>query len=135
MHCKFFHTLHCSILDNGLASFEDWVKFGQLRSNCPFLRIWSNLHYEVFLLGWQGALSLLSDQRLVDVGDDPASSNGCLDQGVQLLVTTDGQLEMSRSDPLHLEILGCVPGQLKHLSGEILKDSRAVDSCSGSNSA
>ena len=93
------------------------------------------MHYEVFLLGRQGALSLLSNQGLVDVWDDAASSNGCLDQGVQFLVSTDGQLEMSRGDPLHLQILGSVPGQLEHLGGEILEDGRAVDGGSGSNSA
>ena len=31
------------------------------------------------------SLSLLSDERLVDVGDDSAAGDGRLDQGVQLL--------------------------------------------------
>ena len=38
------------------------------------------------------ALSLLADERLVDVGDDAAAGDGRLDQGVGLLVTTDGKL-------------------------------------------
>ena len=71
----------------------------------------------------------------MDVGDDAATSNGRLDQGVQLLISTDGQLEMPRSDPLHLEVLGGVAGQLEHLGGEVLQDGRAVDGGSGSNSA
>ena len=87
------------------------------------------------LLGQRPTLALLADQRLVDVRDDPASSNRCLDQRVQLLVSTDRQLEMSRGDPLHLQILGCVAGQLEHLGGEVLQDGRAVDGGSGSNSA
>merc|ERR1712001_213352 len=41
---------------------------------------------------------------------------------------------MPRGDPLHLQILGRIAGQLKHLSGEVLKDGRAVDSRGGSNS-
>ena len=32
-------------------------------------------------------LALLADQRLVDVGDNSATSDGRLDQGVQLLVS------------------------------------------------
>ena len=37
-------------------------------------------------------LALLPDERLVDVGDDAAPSDGCLDQGVQLLISTDSEL-------------------------------------------
>ena len=88
----------------------------------------------------------------MDVGDDSAAGDGRLDQGVQLLVSSDGQLQMPRGDPLHLQILGRIAGQLKHLenvdvkskyeirkngkylSGEVLKDGRAVDSRGGSNS-
>merc|ERR1712001_635799 len=40
---------------------------------------------------------------------------------------------MPRGDPLHLQILGRIAGQLKHLSGEVLKDGGAVDSRGGSN--
>jgi len=55
--------------------------------------------------GREGAFSLLADERLVDVGDDTTASNGSLDQGVQLLVSSDGQLQMSGGDPLDFEIL------------------------------
>ena len=44
--------------------------------------------------GGDGALTLLANQRLVDVGDDTTAGNGGLDQGVQLLVTTDGKLKI-----------------------------------------
>ena len=60
-------------------------------------------------------LALLADQRLVDVGDNSATSDGRLDQGVQLLVSPDRQLEMPGSDPLHLQVLRRITGQLKHL--------------------
>lgn len=86
------------------------------------------------LLG-QRALSLLSDEGLVDVGDDSTSGNGRLDQGVQLLVSTDGQLEMTGRDPLDLQVLGGVASQLEDLSGEVLQDGGAVDSGGGSNTS
>lgn len=57
-------------------------------------------------------------QRAHDVGDDATARDGCLDQGVQLLVTADSQLQMARRDTLHLQILGGVARQLQHLQGE-----------------
>lgn len=51
-----------------------------------------------------------------NVGMMPTStSDGGFDQGVQLLITADRQLQMPGRDPLHFEILGSVPGQLQHL--------------------
>ena len=47
--------------------------------------------------------------------DDSASGDGRLDERVQLLVTTDGELQVARRDTLHLEILGRVAGQLENL--------------------
>ena len=41
-------------------------------------------------------LALLPDERLVDVGDNAAPGDGCLDQGVQLLVSTDSELKQKR---------------------------------------
>lgn len=41
-----------------------------------------------------------------------SSSNCCLDKGVQLLVTTDGQLQVTGSDTLHLQVFGGVARQL-----------------------
>lgn len=39
---------------------------------------------------------------------DTTKGNGGADQGVELLVTTDGELEMSGGDALDLEVLGGV---------------------------
>ena len=61
------------------------------------------------------SLSLLADEALVDMRDDSASGDGRLDERVQLLVTTDGELQVARRDTLHLEILGRVAGQLENL--------------------
>ena len=46
----------------------------------------------------------------------------------------DGELQMTRSYPLHLEIFRSVTGQLQHLSCQVLEDSSAVDRGGGSNS-
>ena len=78
---------------------------------------------------------LLADERLVDVGDDSTASDGGLDQSVQLLVSPDGELEMSGGDSLHLQVLTGVAGQLEDLSREVLQDGGAVDSSGGSNTA
>ena len=78
---------------------------------------------------------LLADERLVDVGDDSTASDGGLDQSVQLLVSPDGELEMSGGDSLHLQVLTGVTGQLEDLSSEVLQDGGAVDGSGGSNTA
>jgi len=80
-----------------------------------------------------GSVSLLADERLVDVGDDSASGDGRLDQGVQLLVTTNGQLQVTGSDTLHLQILGGVACQLENLSSQVLEDGGRVDGSGGTD--
>ena len=75
----------------------------------------------------------------MDVRNDSSSSNGRFDERVQLnvffglirtvhihspnlLIATDGQLEMSRCDAMHAQILGGVAGQLNHLGRQVLHD-------------
>lgn len=62
--------------------------------------------------------------------DHTAPSYCGLDKRVQLLVTTDGELQVTRSDALYLEVLGRVACQLQHLRSEVLQDRSAVH-CSG----
>merc|ERR1712241_869857 len=98
--------------------------------------LWKYLHYrDLLLLRSNTTLSLLADERLVDVGDDSAASDGGLDQSVQLLVSPDGELEMSGGDSLHLQVLTGVASQLEDLSREVLQDGGAVDGSGGSNTA
>lgn len=59
------------------------------------------MHNLVLLLLLAGLL----DQALVDVRDHTTTSNGGLDEGVELLITRDGELQVARRDTLHLEIL------------------------------
>lgn len=49
------------------------------------------------------------------MGDDTTASDRGLDEAVQLLVSSDGQLQVPGSDTLHLQVLGRVAGQLEDL--------------------
>jgi len=69
----------------------------------------------------------------MDVGDDSSSGNGSLDEGVKLLISTDGELQVTGSDTLHLKILARVSGKLKDLGGKVLKDCGGVHGSGGSN--
>lgn len=40
--------------------------------------------------------------------EDTTKSDGGTDEGIELLVTTDGELEMAWGDTLDLEVLGSV---------------------------
>jgi len=86
------------------------------------------------LLG-DGSLSLLANEGLVDVGNDSTSGNGGLDECVQLLVSSDGQLQVTGGDTLHLQILGGVTCQLQNLSGQVLQDGSRVDGGGGSHTS
>ena len=55
----------------------------------------------------------------MDVGDDSSAGDGGLDEGVQLLVSPDGQLQVAGGDTLHLQVLGGVAGQLQNLENEM----------------
>lgn len=46
--------------------------------------------------------------HLVDVGKDSSSGDGGADERVELLVSSDGELQMTGRDTLHAEILGGV---------------------------
>jgi hypothetical protein len=49
-----------------------------------------------------GLLGGLVDEGLVDVGDHTTAGDGRLDEGVELLVTTDGELKVAGGDALDL---------------------------------
>ena len=59
--------------------------------------------------------------------DDTTASDGCLDQSVEFLVTSDGQLKMSWSNSLDFQIFRSVTCEFQDLSGEVLEDSSTVD--------
>ena len=60
--------------------------------------------------------------------------NGRSDQGVQLFVTADSQLQMARSDTLDFQILGSIACEFEDFGGEIFEDGGDVDSgCEGAD--
>ena len=52
----------------------------------------------------EGPLALLPDERLVDVRDDSAPGNGSLDQCVQLLISSDGELQRKNTVNLNFPV-------------------------------
>ena len=78
-------------------------------------------------------LGRLVDEGLVDVGDDSSSGDGGLDEGVELLVSADGELQVTGRDTLDLKILARVSGELEDLGGEVLEDGGGVDGGGGSD--
>lgn len=68
-----------------------------------------------------------ADKGLVNVRNDTTAGNRCLDQQVELFVSTDGQLQMARIDTLHFQVFASVAGQLEHFGCQILKNSCRVD--------
>ena len=77
----------------------------------------------------------LHDKSLVNVGDNTTAGNCSLDQGVELLVTADGQLKVARCYAFNLKVLARVASEFKHLSSQVLKNSGGVHCGSGTNSA
>ena len=71
----------------------------------------------------------------MNVRDDTSTCDGALDEGVELLVSTNGQLQMARGDTLHLQILASIPSQLQNLSSQVLQDGSRVHGCGGTNTA
>ena len=63
----------------------------------------------------------------MDVRDDTTACDGGLDEGVQFLVTTDGQLQVTGRDTLDLQVLAGVTCQLEDFSRQVLEDGRRVD--------
>jgi len=82
-----------------------------------------------------GSIALFADKGLVDVRNDATTGNGRLDEGVQLFVSSDGKLQVTGSNTLHLQILGSVACQLKNLSCQVLEDGGGVDGSSGADTS
>merc|ERR1719382_1372880 len=75
-----------------------------------------------------GLLGLLGEEDGLDVGEDTALGDGHTGkQLVQLLVVTDGQLEVTGDDPGLLVVTGSVASQLEDLSCQVLHDGGHVD--------
>lgn len=64
---------------------------------------------------------------------DTTTSDSGADQAVELFVTTDGELQVSRGDALDAQILGRVTCELKDFGGEVLQNCRRVDGSFGAD--
>lgn len=65
---------------------------------------------------------------LVNVGEDTTLGDcDVTEQLVQLLIVSDGELEMTGDDTGLLVVAGSVASQLENLSSEVLKDGSEVD--------
>lgn len=91
----------------------------------------------------------------MDEGQDASAGDGGADEGVELLVAADGELQMARGDALHAQIFGCVAcilysvrvnsletyiydsngrtGKLEDLGGEVLQDGGGIHGGLGAN--
>ena len=63
----------------------------------------------------------------MDVWDNTTTGNGSLDESVKFLISTNGKLQVTGSDTLHLQIFARVTGQLKNLGSKVLQNSRGVN--------
>lgn len=73
------------------------------------------------------------DQALVNVRDDTAAGDRGLDEGVQFLVSANGQLQVAGGDALDLQIFARVAGQFQHFGGQVLEDGRRVHGGGGAH--
>ena len=64
----------------------------------------------------------------MNVWDDTTASNCSLDEGIKLLISSNGELKMSWCDSFHFKILASVSGELENLSSQVLEDSSSIDS-------
>jgi hypothetical protein len=71
----------------------------------------------------------------VNVGDDTTTSNSRLDESIELLITADGELQVTRGNTLHLQVLRSVTGKLQNFSSQILENGSAVDGSSGTDTS
>jgi len=71
-------------------------------------------------------LACLLNEGLVDVWDDTTAGNGGLNQAIEFLITTNGELKVSWCDTFDLQVLGSVTSQLEDLGSKVLKNGARV---------
>ena len=86
-------------------------------------------------LGSNVTLDLAGKEEGVDVGEDTAGGNGGVGhQLVELLIVSDGELNVSGHNSGLLVVLSSVSSELEDLSSEVLKDGSEVDWGTSTNS-
>ena len=56
-----------------------------------------------------------------------SKSDGGSDEGIQLFITSNGELQMTRSDTFDFEIFGGVTSELQDFSSEVFKNGGHID--------
>lgn len=69
----------------------------------------------------------LEQQRLVDSRKNTAERDSRADKSVQFFVTSDGELEVSRCDTLHLQILGGIARKFEYFGRQVFEDRSEID--------
>lgn len=69
----------------------------------------------------------------MNVRDNTTACNGGLDESIQLLVSSNGELKMPGCDTLDLEILAGISSELQDFGSKIFENSGSVDSSRGSH--
>jgi hypothetical protein len=116
-------SIQCFLSQNIFSTCSVWPLKG------PFFGRWRIKRTNLFLLG------LLGQKYSLDVWQDSSLSNG--DSGkkfVQLLVVSDGELQMTGDDSCLLVVTGGVTCQLQDFSSQVLHDCSEVDWSSSTNS-
>lgn len=75
----------------------------------------------------------LEQQGAVDVWQHTTKGDSGTDQGVELFVATDGELQVARCDTLDLEVLGGIACELEDFGSQVLENSSNVDSSLGAD--
>ena len=88
----------------------------------PVLAGAPNKRHLSFLFGLLGQENSLDVWQHTTLGDGHSGQ-----QLVQLLVVTDGQLQVTGDDPGLLVVAGSISSQLQDLSGEVLHDGGQID--------
>jgi len=80
-------------------------------------------------------VALLLEKEGMDVRENTTTSDGGLDESVELVVALDRQFQMAGGDTRNFHVLGGVTGELQNLSGEVLEDGRRVDRSVSANAS
>ena len=81
-----------------------------------------------------GLLALLGQKHGLDVGQNSALGDGHAgEQLVQLLVVSDGQLQVTGNDSRLLVVASGVAGQFQNFGGQVFQDGGQVDGGAGAH--
>ena len=69
----------------------------------------------------------------MNVRNHTSTGNGSLDEGIEFFISTNGELQVTRSDTLDLEVLAGISGQLEDFGSEVLQNGRSVNGGGGSD--